>query len=350
MLFRSPEQVRERLSPGAKGQPRLSTTSLLCSPRQCRRSGEQRKKRLLLRLPLRAARGMGPTLPLAQAAAPPQYAGGPRAGRPEAGEVKAICPVWDLLLPSLRPLALRLPRVPAASSILRRQAARAGGGVSRAPPPGLTGRCQGAGLCAFLILRENRTRGPQMRSLTMAVPTEKVAIRQAMPRGRRRRGRGCRRRGRAAGTRLRSHRLGSCAPRGLGLRLYSPGAPAPPTTRPLRPRPLPAHTAPPSTSDWPAPGGGAEPTGARALVLLLRGRGWPSSLHTRSSGCPSPWPGRWVPRILRGPRVFEFRNSRGLGQSPWAPDCQRGVPVRTSASVCRVWGEGRFVLGGRVEG
>lgn len=123
--------------------------------------------------------------------------------------------------------------------------ARARGEVSRASPPGLTGRCQGAGLCAFLILPENRTqpRGQRMRSLTMAVPTEKVAIRQAMPRGRRRRrrqGQGCGRRGRAAGTRLRSHRLGCYAPRGLGLQLYSSGAPAPPTTRPLRPRPLPA--------------------------------------------------------------------------------------------------------------
>ena len=34
---------------------------------------------------------MGPPFPLAQAAAPPQYAMGPQAGHPEADEVKAIC-------------------------------------------------------------------------------------------------------------------------------------------------------------------------------------------------------------------------------------------------------------------
>lgn len=70
---------------------------------------------------------------------------------------------------------------------MKRQVARTGGDGNRAPPPGLGGKCQdaGAGLCAFLILLENRTklRGRGMRSLTMAVPTEKAAIRQAMPRG-----------------------------------------------------------------------------------------------------------------------------------------------------------------------
>ena len=48
---------------------------------------------------------------------------------------------------------------------------------------------------------------------------------------------------------------------------------------------------------------------------------------------------RQVPRILPGPRVFQFQNSRGLGQRPWASNCQRGVPVRTATSqtvvLCR---------------
>ena len=54
---------------------------------------------------------------------------------------------------------------------------------------------------------------------------------------------------------------------------------------------------------------------------------------------------RQVPRILPGPRVFEFQNSRGPGQRPWAPDCQRGVLVRTATSqtvvLCGEEGGGR---------
>lgn len=76
-----------------------------------------------------------------------------------------------------------------AKSSLRGQAG-AGGDGRRAPPRRPRGGCQGegAGLCAFLAFLENRTkpRGGRMLSLTMAVPTEKAAIRQAMPRGRRR--------------------------------------------------------------------------------------------------------------------------------------------------------------------
>lgn len=53
---------------------------------------------------------------------------------------------------------------------------------------------------------------------------------------------------------------------------------------------------------------------------------------------------RQVPRILPGPRVFEFQNSRGLGQRPWAPDCQRGIPFKTATSqpvvLCREGGCG----------
>lgn len=66
-----------------------------------------------------------------------------------------------------------------------------------------------------LALLENSTKpqGRKMRSLTKAVPTEKAAVRQAMPRGRRgrRRRRLRRRQGRAAGARLRSLTRGSAA-------------------------------------------------------------------------------------------------------------------------------------------
>lgn len=154
-------------------------------------------------------------------------------------------------------------------------------------PPGVPrGRCQGegAGLCVFPALLENRTkpRGRRMRSLTMAVPTEKAAIRQAMPRGRRRR----RQRGQGGGGDGRRARgcarswLGRCARRELGLGLQLGSCPAPP-----RPRPRPAH-APRLAGE----GSGAGPPGARALVLLLLAVAGGAPWHPRSWSRPPPRP------------------------------------------------------------
>lgn len=195
------------------------------------------------------ARRQRDATPPAQAAAFPSapQTSGPHAPQPEADEVKAICPLVGAPPPPQRPVA------PGGQDV---------GGGSRAPPQEPRGRCQGesAGLCVLALL-ENRTkpREPRMSSLTMAVPTEKAAIRQAMPRGRqRRRGRGGWRRGPATRTGL----LSLLAPALRPARARAPAAagsgPAPAPPRPAR--------APPTPRDWPASASGR---GRQVRVLLF---------------------------------------------------------------------------------
>ena len=208
-------------------------------------------------------------------------------------------------------------------------------------------RCQsaGAGLCAFLILLENRTkpRNRRMRSLTMAVPTEKAAVRQAMPRGRRRRGRGCGRRGRAAGKRLRSPQARRLRPTRAPAPAPAPvaaGAPAPPTTRPRRTRPRPAIG---------RRAGAGRSRQVRVLLFCSCAARLPQFQAVRL--LPLPAPLAWqVPRVRPGPGGAEFGNSRGLGQRPRAPCGQSaGVPLQDchlkACSAGPAGGQGRRLAG-----
>lgn len=211
-----------------------------------------------------------------------------------------------------------------------------GGRLSR----GSGDRCQGAGagLCAFLILLENRTkpRGQRMRSLTMAVPTEKAAVRQAMPRGRRRWGRGCGQRGRAAGKRRARPRLGGCAGRGIWLWLWL-------RLRPQlwpRPRPRPARAGPardPRLAG--AQGRGGAGRCACSCFAPVR-RGCPSSRQSGSSRCPRPWPG-WCRGSAPAPEAPSSETRGAWASDPGPPAVsQRGSPSRTATSKPAVPGQG----------
>ncbi|XP_037597986.1 translation initiation factor IF-2-like [Cebus imitator] len=158
-----------------------------------------------------AARAGLPFFPPAQAAPPPQSpvrsgSPGPHVPRPEPIRSRPLVHLQGCSLPSPHSRPLHLVRVPGQCE-----------GHPEAPggPSGEAGAAIGAGrlngvpwvsaqrtrsregcqvehasLCVFPALLENKTEPGwrRMRSLTMAVPTEKAAIRQAMPRGRRRRG------------------------------------------------------------------------------------------------------------------------------------------------------------------
>lgn len=194
---------------------------------------------------------------------------------------------------------------------------RTGGNGRRTSPRGPRGGCkgEGAGLCAFLALLENRSkpRGRRMRSLTMAVPTEKAAIRQAMPRGRRARaaggghGRRRRRRARAAGTRLRS----------LQARLLRPApAPAWAAAGALAP-PHPAAPAPPTPRPRPSIGRRAGRGGAGRCACSCFAPAEGCGLARGGPCCPAAGArGRQVLRTLPSPGAPAPRNWRGMDQRP----------------------------------
>lgn len=189
------------------------------------------------------------------------------------------------------------------------------------------GGCQGegAGLCAFLALLENRSkpRRRRMPSLTMAVPTEKAAIRQAMPRGRRARAAA------AAGTGG-GHEAAlapgwAAAPRaGSGFCCSWGSGPAR--------RAGPAH-APPTPRDWPARGAGR---GRQVRVLLFCSCGGRRARRLKSPALPraprpAPPPGRhrgpspaFVPPQPRSPRGPETRG--GWAGGPGRPTDGRDLP------------------------
>lgn len=198
--------------------------------------------------------------------------------------------LWGCWPPPHAPGPSACPAAPAgARSTPRLQVVRAGS-RSRASPRGPRGGRQGegAGLCAFLALPENgsKPRGRRMRSLTMAVPTEKAAIRQAMPRGRRARAAAA---GTGGGREAALAPGWAAAPRagsGSGCRW---GSSAPPR----RAGPAPAQPTQPRLA---GARGGAEPAGARALVLLPR---------------KCPLPARQVRRILPSPGAPPRPETRG---------------------------------------
>jgi hypothetical protein len=199
----SPRGLRH---PFACGCPRLLGSSFpFCSPDCARRSRGWRKKSPLPK-PTAARQHRDRPLPStprgSKAPNPSRRSGRGQGHLPTCGAVPR---------PSPGPSTSRASSA-SARSIPRLQVARAGSERSRTlftsalgqrPEDALRGSgCEHrrAALCVFLALLENETQpsGGRMRSLTMAVPTEKAAIRQAMPRGRRQRG-GCGRRGRGCG-------------------------------------------------------------------------------------------------------------------------------------------------------
>lgn len=144
----------------------------------------------------------------------------------------------------------------------------------------------------LLSLERNRARRAKETTLTMTVPTEKAAIRQAMPRGRRQRGRGGDEARRRLGRGGRDEAALAAAPLCAGG-LHPAGARAP------RPAPRP---------DWPATRAGG--AGARALVLLLLGA------PVRAPPPAPPQPQRAQP----GLGCWEGRK-RGANGPSWAPLC-----------------------------
>lgn len=230
--------------------------------------------------------------------------------------------LWDLLLPFLHPLAIRLPRVLGCKQHPEASGGQGPGRGESGVPPGAHGQVSGCGsLCVSYSPGEQNPAPGAKDALTHHGGADRESGHQTghAP------GAAA---AAAAGTRLRAAGTGggheaALAParllraaraRAPALQLWGPG--------PAHDSPTPA---PPSTSDWPARGGGAEPTGARALVLLLRGRGWPSSSRLGSAGCLSGWPGR-----CRGsspdPESSSSKTRGGWARDPGPPTVSGGSP------------------------